>query len=92
MVLFFPNILHRNFLLFPPPPPPLAILYNDRSPLENHHVAASWRSVIMHPAVRLLDYMENQEQVIFRDMVISLILATGVWVRSCLTLGPVLLC
>jgi hypothetical protein len=51
----------------------LAILYNDRSPLENHHSSFAFR--LMHRS-KILEKLEAEEYVAFRQAVISNILAT----------------
>jgi hypothetical protein len=51
----------------------LAMLYNDRSPLENHHSSLAFR--IMHRS-NILENLEAVEYIAFRQAVISNILAT----------------
>eukprot|EP00741_Cyanophora_paradoxa_P000944 tig00000448_g912.t1 len=54
---------------------PLAILYNDRSPLESHHVAASWKALRepRHDFLAALDKADVKE---LRRCVIDMVLAT----------------
>eukprot|EP00741_Cyanophora_paradoxa_P007722 tig00001187_g7471.t1 len=54
---------------------PLAILYNDRSPLESHHVAAAWRSIRepQHDFLRSLPKSQYRE---LRRLVIDMVLST----------------
>ena len=39
---------------------PLAILYNDKSVLENHHVAAAWKLMISDQRIKFMAAMEPQ--------------------------------
>jgi len=52
-----------------------AILYNDQSPNENHHVAAAW-SVLLRPECNFTEGMSSEELVKVRKLVISLVLST----------------
>lgn len=52
-----------------------AILYNDRSVLENHHAATSW-NLLSKPENYFIDQLDPAEQKRFRYLVIELILAT----------------
>eukprot|EP00741_Cyanophora_paradoxa_P021311 tig00021348_g20571.t1 len=54
---------------------PLALLYNDRSPLESHHASAGWRAM----RAREHDFMEGVPKAAARDVrraVIDVVLAT----------------
>ena len=53
----------------------LAILYNDRAPLENHHVAAAFH-LLRRPEYNFLAALSSVEQARFRKQVIELVLAT----------------
>ncbi len=53
-----------------------AVLYNDRSVLENHHAAASWDLLTCVPAHNFLDYLDEAEMKRFRFLVVEAILAT----------------
>jgi hypothetical protein len=53
----------------------LSILYNDRAPLENHHVAAAF-SLLRRPEYNFLAALSVSEQARFRKLVIDLVLAT----------------
>ncbi|KAG2490632.1 hypothetical protein HYH03_011023 [Edaphochlamys debaryana] len=54
---------------------PLAIRYNDKSPLENHHCAASF-SLLQRPDLDILAQLSQAERTTFRKQVIELVLAT----------------
>ncbi|KAK6187714.1 hypothetical protein SNE40_005678 [Patella caerulea] len=53
-----------------------AILYNDRSVLENHHAAAAWRVLLTNPKNNFLRGLDNVEFKRFRFLVIEAIIAT----------------
>ncbi|XP_071134245.1 cGMP-inhibited 3',5'-cyclic phosphodiesterase 3A-like isoform X2 [Mytilus edulis] len=55
---------------------PQAVMYNDRSVLENHHAAAAWRLLLSDPKCLFLSALEPAEFKRFRFLVIELILAT----------------
>ncbi|XP_038047157.1 cGMP-inhibited 3',5'-cyclic phosphodiesterase A-like [Patiria miniata] len=55
---------------------PQAILYNDRSVLENHHAASSWSLLISKPEYNFLSCLEDAEFRRFRFLVVEFILAT----------------
>jgi len=55
---------------------PLALLYNDRSVLENHHSAAAWALFYSGDNFNWLCNLEKDEFKRFRFMIIELILAT----------------
>lgn len=48
---------------------PLAVRYNDRSPLENHHCAASFGLLLQHPELDFLAGLPPQDRTAFRKMV-----------------------
>lgn len=54
-----------------------ALLYNDRSVLENHHIASAF-AVLMKPenGCNFLDHLTREEFKSFREIVIELVLAT----------------
>lgn len=52
-----------------------AILYNDRSVLENHHAASAW-SLLTKPENYFIDQLDAAEAKRFRYIVLELILAT----------------
>jgi len=54
---------------------PLAILYNDRSILENHHCAISF-SILFKEQNNFLEHLDKEKFNDFRETVISLVLAT----------------
>jgi hypothetical protein len=54
---------------------PKAVMYNDRSVLENHHAAASWR-LLGKPENDWIDCLDDAEYKRFRYIVIEAILAT----------------
>ncbi|KAG2436202.1 hypothetical protein HXX76_006514 [Chlamydomonas incerta] len=54
---------------------PLAVRYNDRSPLENHHAASSF-ALLLQPEHDITTGMEPAERVAFRKQVIDMVLAT----------------
>ncbi|GLI61126.1 hypothetical protein VaNZ11_003401 [Volvox africanus] len=56
---------------------PLAVRYNDRSPLENHHAAAAF-SLLQRPGLDVLAPFSKQERATFRKQVIDMVLATDV--------------
>ena len=55
---------------------PLALLYNDRSVLENHHISASWRLMESDSKYDFLTNLEASEWKRFRTLVVENILAT----------------
>ncbi|KAM9408485.1 cGMP-inhibited 3',5'-cyclic phosphodiesterase 3B isoform 2-T2 [Pholidichthys leucotaenia] len=55
---------------------PQAILYNDRSVLENHHAAAAWSLYLSQPEFNFLANLDHVEFKRFRFLVIEAILAT----------------
>ncbi|XP_067142319.1 cGMP-inhibited 3',5'-cyclic phosphodiesterase 3A-like [Centruroides vittatus] len=55
---------------------PQAVLYNDRSVLENHHAAAAWCLFLSRPEFNWLCHLEKAEFKRFRFLVIECILAT----------------
>ncbi|XP_022651324.1 probable 3',5'-cyclic phosphodiesterase pde-3 isoform X2 [Varroa destructor] len=55
---------------------PLAILYNDRSVLENHHAAAAWNLLLSKADFNFLKNLETAEFKKLRYVVIECILAT----------------
>ncbi|GFW25594.1 cGMP-inhibited 3',5'-cyclic phosphodiesterase A [Trichonephila clavipes] len=71
--------LHATFsikLLFIPLISLLAVLYNDRSVLENHHAAAAWNLFLSRPEYNFLCHLDTAEFKRFRFLVIECILAT----------------
>ncbi|KAG2441292.1 hypothetical protein HYH02_009885 [Chlamydomonas schloesseri] len=54
---------------------PLAVRYNDRSPLENHHAAASF-SALRRPGLDVLAPLSAEQKSAFRKQVIDMVLAT----------------
>ncbi|GIL46284.1 hypothetical protein Vafri_3299 [Volvox africanus] len=54
---------------------PLAVRYNDRSPLENHHCAASF-GLLQRPELDFLAPLSKAERSNFRKQVIEMVLAT----------------
>ncbi|XP_028813055.1 cGMP-inhibited 3',5'-cyclic phosphodiesterase B isoform X2 [Denticeps clupeoides] len=55
---------------------PQAVLYNDRSVLENHHAAAAWSLLLSQPEHNFLSNLDHVEFKRFRFLVIEAILAT----------------
>ncbi|KAM7335664.1 hypothetical protein ACRRTK_006141 [Alexandromys fortis] len=55
---------------------PQAVLYNDRSVLENHHAAAAWNLFMSRPEYNFLGNLDHVEFKHFRFLVIEAILAT----------------
>lgn len=55
---------------------PQAVLYNDRSVLENHHAAAAWSLYLSRPEFNFLVNLDHVEFKRFRFLVIEAILAT----------------
>ncbi|KAM4627074.1 cGMP-inhibited 3',5'-cyclic phosphodiesterase 3A-like [Polymixia lowei] len=55
---------------------PQAVLYNDRSVLENHHAASAWNLFMSRPEYNFLANLEHVEFKRFRFLVIEAILAT----------------
>ncbi|XP_032711006.1 cGMP-inhibited 3',5'-cyclic phosphodiesterase A isoform X2 [Lontra canadensis] len=55
---------------------PQAVLYNDRSVLENHHAAAAWNLLMSRPEYNFLVNLDHVEFKHFRFLVIEAILAT----------------
>lgn len=55
---------------------PLAILYNDASPNENHHVAGAYSLLMSEPQFSFADDMTAEDKNVFRASVIELVLGT----------------
>ncbi|KAA0723240.1 cGMP-inhibited 3',5'-cyclic phosphodiesterase B [Triplophysa tibetana] len=55
---------------------PQAVLYNDRSVLENHHAASAWSLFLSQPEFNFLGNLDHVEFKRFRFLVIEAILAT----------------
>lgn len=55
---------------------PLAIIYNDSSPNENHHVAHAYGLLMSSPAYFFSKDMGMEERNILRAVIIELVLAT----------------
>ncbi|XP_060592885.1 cGMP-inhibited 3',5'-cyclic phosphodiesterase 3A-like, partial [Ruditapes philippinarum] len=55
---------------------PQAVLYNDRSVLENHHAASAWNLFLSSPDFNFLSGLDQAEFKRFRYLVIEAILAT----------------
>ncbi|XP_069019248.1 cGMP-inhibited 3',5'-cyclic phosphodiesterase 3A isoform X1 [Embiotoca jacksoni] len=55
---------------------PQAVLYNDRSVLENHHAASAWNLFMSQPEYNFLVNLDHVEFKRFRFLVIEAILAT----------------
>ncbi|XP_072242206.1 cGMP-inhibited 3',5'-cyclic phosphodiesterase 3A-like isoform X1 [Leuresthes tenuis] len=55
---------------------PQAVLYNDRSVLENHHAASAWNLFMSQPEFNFLVNLDHVEFKRFRFLVIEAILAT----------------
>ncbi|XP_029112039.1 cGMP-inhibited 3',5'-cyclic phosphodiesterase B isoform X2 [Scleropages formosus] len=55
---------------------PQAVLYNDRSVLENHHAASAWTLYLSQPEFNFLVNLDHMEFKRFRFLVIEAILAT----------------
>ncbi|CDQ97669.1 unnamed protein product [Oncorhynchus mykiss] len=53
-----------------------AVLYNDRSVLENHHAASAWSLYLSQPEFNFLANLDHVEFKRFRFLVIEAILAT----------------
>ena len=53
-----------------------AVLYNDRSVLENHHAASGWSLYLSRPEFNFLVNLDHVEFKRFRFLVIEAILAT----------------
>lgn len=67
----------KRFLSFQLPPLlSQAVLYNDRSVLENHHAAAAWNLFMSRPEYNFLVNLDHVEFKHFRFLVIEAILAT----------------
>lgn len=54
---------------------PVAVTYNDRSVLENHHCAQGFRA-LLHPRLNFTEALSPQDFSTFRSAVIQLVLAT----------------
>ncbi|GIL49917.1 hypothetical protein Vafri_6220 [Volvox africanus] len=54
---------------------PLAVRYNDRSPLENHH-GASFFALMQEPGMNVMGQLTGQERAAFRKQVLDLVMAT----------------
>ncbi|KAJ1568220.1 cAMP-specific 3',5'-cyclic phosphodiesterase 4D [Cladochytrium tenue] len=65
--------LNNNFLMTTGDPK--AVLYNDRSILENHHLASGF-AVLSRPEFNFLSHLSSSEYKPFRETVIEMVLAT----------------
>ena len=54
----------------------LAIQYNDKSVLENHHISASWELALNSPESDIFKEMANDDYTSMRERIISMILST----------------
>jgi len=54
---------------------PLAILYNDQSVLENHHLAVAW-SILDQPNCNILENLDDDERTYFKELVTEMVLST----------------
>ncbi|EGD72608.1 phosphodiesterase 4B [Salpingoeca rosetta] len=54
---------------------PLAVLYNNKSVLENHHLAVTFQ-VMMEEEHNILAHMDEANKMLFRELVIEMILGT----------------
>lgn len=54
---------------------PLAILYNDQSVLENHHLSVTW-DILKTPDCNILSKLDTSEETYFRELVQEMVLAT----------------
>ncbi|TPX71636.1 hypothetical protein CcCBS67573_g06106 [Chytriomyces confervae] len=77
LILFTAAMIHdfknNNFLVNTSDQ--LALLYNDRSILENHHVSTAFR-VLLQPECNFVAKLSKEEYKEFRDTIIELVLAT----------------
>lgn len=73
-----PSLLPSSTSPLPPSHPsvPQAVLYNDRSVLENHHAASAWSLYLSRPEFNFLANLDHVEFKRFRFLVIEAILAT----------------
>ncbi|KAI8618359.1 hypothetical protein BC830DRAFT_1061514 [Chytriomyces sp. MP71] len=65
---------------------PLALMYNDRSVLENHHIAAAFR-ILLQPECNFVSKLTKEEYKEFREMMIELVLATDLQAQHFSILG-----
>ncbi len=57
------------------------MLYNDKSPMENHHLAAAW-ALLNQPDFNILAQLDKPTRSQMRKLIIDLVLATEcVWGR-----------
>jgi len=54
---------------------PLAILYNDQSVLENHHLAVAWNT-LDQPNCNILENLDDDERTYFKELVTEMVLST----------------
>ncbi|KAI8893380.1 hypothetical protein BC833DRAFT_531834 [Globomyces pollinis-pini] len=81
--MYFAAIIHdhdhpgvnNNFLIVTGDPK--AVLYNDKSVLENHHSASSFL-ILAKPENNFLAHLTKQEFKSIREIVVDLVLATGI--------------
>ncbi len=59
----------------------LAIIYNDKSPLENHHVSGSFKITKEHSDCNIFENLSIQEYKKVRERLISMILKTDMSVH-----------
>ncbi|GIM01922.1 hypothetical protein Vretimale_6637 [Volvox reticuliferus] len=81
MAMYFAAIIHdhghpgltADFLIATSDP--LAVRYNDRAPLENHH-GASFFALMQQPEMNVMEQLTGQERTAFRKQVLDLVMAT----------------
>lgn len=59
---------------------PLALRYNDKSPLENHHAAATF-IILMDPNYNILKNFKREDYKYLRERIISMVLSTDMAVH-----------
>jgi hypothetical protein len=53
----------------------LALRYNDRAPMENHHLSASF-ALLRRPELNFLSHLDKRQYDALRKLVIELVLST----------------
>ncbi|KAG2430444.1 hypothetical protein HXX76_009967 [Chlamydomonas incerta] len=82
MALYFAAIIHDfghpgltgDFLVATSHP--LALRYNDRSPLENHHASAAFTLMAEHLELDAFEVLSREQRIAFRKQVVELVMGT----------------
>ena len=68
---------------------PLALLYNDNSVLENHHLYVAFNLLCSDPTVDITKHLTTVQRQLFRKIVISLVSEIGGFLYACLHVNTI---